>query len=181
MALNRSRIVRFIKEFILISFLGVFLLAAMELVLSLMWPQTKRSDDVVGPSARRVDSTYYILNENVVVHTSCPEFEVTYATNREGLRDKDISRIGQEIKGVRLLLLGDSFTFGEANDYENTWGHLLEENLAKRVVDVDVVKAGVPGYGTTEVLRRLEAQTKRPTAEAPSRKGYIQGAVLSEI
>jgi hypothetical protein len=166
MALNRSRAMRFFKESILISFLGVLLLGAIELVLRLMWPQTTRWDYVGGPPARRVDSTYYVLNENIVEHSSSPEFEVTYRTNSEGLRDKDISRIGQEIKGVRLLLLGDSFTFGAANDYENTWGYLLEEAVAKSEMEVDVVKAGVSGYGTVEVLRRLQELLPRYRPQA---------------
>jgi hypothetical protein len=42
-----------------------------------------------------------------------------------------------------MLLLGDSFTFGQAVDYDQTWPVLVERELDRRGPQVDRVKAGV--------------------------------------
>ena len=80
-------------------------------------------------------------------------------TNSQGLRaPSDFAR--PKPKDVfRILLLGDSQTFGWGVDHEQTYGAVLERTLnarPKKKRRVEVVNTGVPGYNAAqeaEVLR----------------------------
>jgi hypothetical protein len=52
----------------------------------------------------------------------------------------------------RVLLLGDSQTFGQGVTYEQTWGALLERELQRRAPErrVEVINTGVPAYNTVQ-------------------------------
>jgi lysophospholipase L1-like esterase len=56
----------------------------------------------------------------------------------------------------RILLLGDSFTFGAANHYEDAFPLLLERTLQAAGYHADIVKAGVPAYDTRAEVLFLE-------------------------
>lgn len=87
---------------------------------------------------------YYKPKPRTTVYSKKPEFKVEYKYNDESMRDKNnyLGRI--EIKEkTRILLLGDSFTLGAANSYENCWHVLLENELKDKI---QIVKAGVSGF-----------------------------------
>src|SRR5262249_36117343 len=48
-------------------------------------------------------------------------------------------------KRYRIMALGDSFTFGWGVDIQQTWPSVLERELQKRRLDVDVTNLGEPG------------------------------------
>ncbi len=54
-------------------------------------------------------------------------------------------------EGARLLALGDSFTFGDEVDDDDTWPARLERRLGRRVWN-----AGVFGYGLDQMVLRAE-------------------------
>lgn len=56
----------------------------------------------------------------------------------------------QNTNAVRILLLGDSFTFGYGVEYEQTFGALLERNLLEAGVTSMVFNAGVTGWGSAQ-------------------------------
>lgn len=66
-----------------------------------------------------------------------PEYDVSFQTNAEGLRD-DPTEVPE---GQRVLLLGDSFTSGYGAERGEVFADLLEQELA-----VDVINAGVGGW-----------------------------------
>jgi lysophospholipase L1-like esterase len=77
---------------------------------------------------------------------------VRVRTNAEGLR-APVSFVRPKPPGVyRVLLLGDSQTFGNGVPYEQTFGALLETELGKRAHGgrVQVVNTGVPAYNTVQ-------------------------------
>src|SRR5262245_36848929 len=49
-----------------------------------------------------------------------PEFHARYAINDDGMRDATSHRRDPR-SSTRVLFLGDSFTFGYANEYEDIW------------------------------------------------------------
>jgi hypothetical protein len=61
----------------------------------------------------------------------------------------------------RILLIGDSFTFGGEVPYEQTWAHYLESDLQTRGIQVQVLNAGVGGYGMDQALLRWESMGKQ--------------------
>lgn len=73
-----------------------------------------------------------------------------YRTNARGDRDDDAPRATAR---RRVLLLGDSFTFGQGLPREHTIEARIELASAG---DVDAYNLGVPGYSTVHVLRRFE-------------------------
>jgi hypothetical protein len=80
-------------------------------------------------------------------------FESRYGA--QGLRERDY---GPKPAGVcRVLLLGDSFTYGDGLEWDQTYGMVLENllNEAAGGPRFEVVNAGVPGYGTTQELSLL--------------------------
>ena len=78
-------------------------------------------------------------------------------TNALGLRSPEVA--AQEAEGeLRILVLGDSQTFGNGVGQEETYPRRLEALLAARrpARRVTVVNAGVPGYDTGQEVELLE-------------------------
>ena len=76
---------------------------------------------------------------------------VTVTTNAIGLRGSEVP--GAKPRGVRrILALGDSFTFGDGVQLDETWPRQLEQRLNAAGPEYEVVNAGVGGYGTAHEL-----------------------------
>lgn len=60
------------------------------------------------------------------------------------------------VKGsaLRIICLGGSSTYGQGVGYEESWPAVLEQRLGELGVPADVVNAGVPGYGSRQLLLR---------------------------
>ncbi|MCB0329121.1 MAG: hypothetical protein KDD70_05645 [Bdellovibrionales bacterium] len=82
-------------------------------------------------------------------HVKTAEFEVTYTTNNHGFRDIEDYSYDKPESEFRILALGDSFTFGAAVQFEESYLHLLEERLRREVnPHVAIVKAGVSNFNS---------------------------------
>jgi hypothetical protein len=79
-------------------------------------------------------------------------FGVRVRTNAEGLRAPASFLRPKPPDVYRVLLLGDSQTFGNGVPYEQTFGALLENVLGRsaRRSRVQVVNTGVPAYNTAQ-------------------------------
>jgi lysophospholipase L1-like esterase len=85
------------------------------------------------------------------------DYELTYTTNSFGLRDREFAP-DPPPGVVRILAVGDSWTFGLGVDLSETWPKQLERALAERGIKAEVINAGVSGYSTltySKVLRRF--------------------------
>lgn len=71
-------------------------------------------------------------------------------TNAEGLRAPRSYERPKPEGTYRVLLLGDSQTFGQGVDFEETYGYKLQVELAARAGErtVEVINGGVDGYNT---------------------------------
>lgn len=76
------------------------------------------------------------------------EFSVRIRTNRYGLRGPEPA-MPKPAGRFRILVLGDSFTFGFPVQDEETFCSLLEARLRARGYAVEVVNAGVSSYSPT--------------------------------
>ena len=77
--------------------------------------------------------------------------------NQLELRDPREYELTKRPETFRILVLGDSVTFGHGSIYENTYPFLLEQRLKAWRPDVawEVWNAGVPGYNTSQELAHL--------------------------
>lgn len=77
-------------------------------------------------------------------------------TNSDSLRDEQISTNKPE-NTTRILLLGDSFTFGWGVNRSDTYAELLEEQLNKNFAEnIEVINTGVPSYGMKDYYKILK-------------------------
>ncbi|HET9229200.1 MAG TPA: GDSL-type esterase/lipase family protein [Thermoanaerobaculia bacterium] len=76
------------------------------------------------------------------------EFDTEVSTNRVGLRGPEVG----PKRGLRILALGDSFTFGVGADQEETWPARLSE-----ILGAEVLNAGAPGFGVPDAVAWYEA------------------------
>ena len=69
-------------------------------------------------------------------------------TNSKGLRGKKDFPYAKNRERLRILILGDSFTFGDEVSDNETYAHYLQEMLP----DTEVINMGVHGYGHDQML-----------------------------
>jgi lysophospholipase L1-like esterase len=143
------------------------LLLALELALRLFWPQVLSGHSVKGERFSQSDEllgmTYV---PGAVWRFEHPEYAVVYAINDDGFRDATVHSAEKAAGTLRILLLGDSFTFGYGVDYDGIWPVLAERELLRRGQSVDLVKAGVEGMNTRSELALLHRLLKRYTPDA---------------
>lgn len=84
-----------------------------------------------------------------------PQFGVTAAFNSAGMRDREHAL--EKAPGVfRILVLGDSFMEALQVPFEESFPHLLEQSLSESSGrKIEVLNAGVSGWGTDDELRYL--------------------------
>jgi lysophospholipase L1-like esterase len=86
--------------------------------------------------------------------TNRVEFDTRFAINREGLRGPEI---GPKAPGtLRVLALGDSFTFGVGAQEEETYPARLQQILRTRRIRAEVLNAGAPGFGVPDEVAWFE-------------------------
>ena len=120
----------------------VLLLVCAELLVRTLWPQfidvvsvDEAAADQEKPSlAIKDDVLGHRYRPNAQLAYKGPEYTVEYRINGDGVRDDgDGAATGRQ--GQRILLVGDSFTFGQGVAYEKTWPAVLERQLV-RIADV---------------------------------------------
>ncbi|MDD5012182.1 MAG: SGNH/GDSL hydrolase family protein [Candidatus Nanoarchaeia archaeon] len=103
------------------------------------------SDDVVG----------YKLSPNYEGVQSVPGKMFGLKTNSKGLRDDREYNYEKRENISRILILGDSFAFGNGVELKETYAEYLRELFSNQ--SVEVVNLGVPGYGiNNEYLSFIE-------------------------
>lgn len=84
-----------------------------------------------------------------------PNNEIEYQLNALGFRGRDVAR--RKPPGVRrIVLLGDSFAFGEGVKLGDTFATRLEGSLGSAEAPVEVVNFSLGGWGTAEEIDYLE-------------------------
>lgn len=95
-----------------------------------------------------------------------PEFNVAVQINSHGLRDREFS-YRKPAGTYRVLVLGDSQTFGVGVEAEETYSKVLERRLRDATGrSVEVINTGVPGTGTAHQLYFLEIEGWRYEPDA---------------
>ena len=104
----------------------------------------------------------FYLSDPVLGQRLAPDYEGWFAgvpvrINSLGFRDTRDYPLEKSPTTFRILVLGDSVTFGHGALSETTYPFLLEQNLHKWRPDIDwqVWNLGVPGYNTSQELSYL--------------------------
>jgi lysophospholipase L1-like esterase len=164
---TRQSLARFARDTAIVLGVSFGLLIVLELLLRLFAPQSLTGRSVRGEHFSATDPLLgmrYI--PEAVWRFRHPEYRVEYAINTDGFRDAK-ARSERKPPGVtRVLLLGDSFTFGQGVDYEQAWPVLAEQELERQGLKVDLVKAGMQGADTRSELILLRRLVKSYDADA---------------
>ena len=104
----------------------------------------------------------FYVSDAVVGQRLSPGYDGWFAgvpvrINRLGFRDDREYALEKAPGTFRVLVLGDSVTFGHGTTFETTYPYLLETRLKSWRPDVQwqVWNLGVPGYNTTQELAQL--------------------------
>ncbi|MEM6794313.1 MAG: GDSL-type esterase/lipase family protein [Acidobacteriota bacterium] len=81
-----------------------------------------------------------------------PEFDTEIAITSEGLRAPRVFGPATPPGVRRVVVLGDSFTFGHGVEVDQAWPALLDDARE----DLEIVNLAVTGYGTDQQLLRFE-------------------------
>lgn len=129
-----------------------------EIVLCSFWPQIFLPSP---PGLYLTDADIgHIHTPNFRGRLEGAEFQVLVRINQAGLRGKELRPIKKNT--FRILCLGDSFTWGYGSNDENTYPAELEKFLQIQYpfLDIQVLNAGVCGYGNNEELKLLRKMGK---------------------
>lgn len=123
--------------------------AAVAMVVTLVAVEASlRAVDLSQGRIRRSDPVYHhAMRPHRVSRHKSSEFDVRYHTNAYSLRGGEIA-LPKPAGRFRVLLLGDSFTFGSAVALEDTYAWRLEQGLNRGSLGrrVEVVNAGCSSY-----------------------------------
>ncbi len=113
----------------------------------------------VGPPRFAFDQTLgYIPVPGQKARRKLPGvYDFTYSNNSQGWRGS--REYGPKRPGAcRVLLLGDSFTYGWGVNDDQTFAHHLEQYLRQRNLPAEVINAGCPGKGTDYELKVFQTR-----------------------
>jgi hypothetical protein len=146
---------------------GAATLVALALIGLLVTEGAIRAFDLFGASFYR-EVTRYILDlepDATLVYRHRRGLSATYQgvsvrINDLALRERAIPRKDPEEK--RILVLGDSVTFGWGVEFDDTFGRVAERELASRLnVPLRVINSGVCGYNTVQELAFLRREGEK--------------------
>jgi hypothetical protein len=120
-----------------------------------------------------------VLPPSETIRYEFRDFKFTVSTNRLGFRGREFP-IRRTSGKKRILVFGNSFTYGWGVDFEQTWPHLLEQELSRSGMPVEVAnlaRAGTTGMEMKEIAERSVALLK-PDLVIVS---VLQGGVLTTL
>jgi len=98
-------------------------------------------------------------NSHELIKIRDPDTGQVYSdmTNNHGWRDKDRT-FSNPSKSYRILVIGDSFTFGAIVPAEKVYTRVLEDMLNDSGFNVEVINMAYGGWGTDQELEALETE-----------------------
>ncbi|HEX6164822.1 MAG TPA: GDSL-type esterase/lipase family protein [Vicinamibacterales bacterium] len=145
-----SRLKKLLIAFVMMTISVVICMIAIEVWVRWRWDDTQGRPGFFLTDARRGQRL-------------SPGYEGWFAgvpvrINSLGFRDRQEYSLEKPANTFRIIVLGDSVTFGHGTRDDTTYPYLLEQQLKKWRPDVawEVWNLGVPGYNTGQELAYLE-------------------------
>lgn len=103
------------------------------------------ADRVVGFFYNRPnqESQGIIFPPHSIQNYRTPEFAFTAQINSSGFRDREFNIAAKA--GTRIVVIGDSFTYGWGVEVTQSWAKVLEENLRNKGYALEIANLGQPG------------------------------------
>ena len=105
--------------------------------------------------ADRIYGNYFTKNTQELIYPPCSkalhqssEFDISVKINSLGFRDYEYPLTKK--KKYRVVVIGDSFTFGWGVDLENCWVKILEQELNASGLDVEILNLGKGGFSPAD-------------------------------
>jgi hypothetical protein len=104
------------------------------------------------------DKFHHHLKENISIEEEFNGQKYTVKTNSLGFRDKEVKNINYENIGKRLVLIGDSFTFGVISNYEDTFAGIIDDQLSQYggSNEWEVLNLGVSSYSPVIYYNKIK-------------------------
>lgn len=159
-AKQESRLRRVIIDALIVLGISTGLVVVGEVFIRAFFPQNSIGRSITGKRfSERDEALGMRYRPGAIWRFSHPEYEVQYSINEDGFRDSRRHPIPKPDGTTRVLLVGDSFTFGQGVNYEEIWSVIVEKRLEESGNNhIDLVKAGIQGMDTRSefiLMRRL--------------------------
>jgi len=157
--MDRKEVVKSVGLLIVVMLL---FLTVLEVTFRLAYPQSTLNQ-LVKSSPRIYESSDYLPwglkpNTNDMHHGLFNEFSVNVSINSQGLRNAELQPKQEDT--YRILVIGDSFTFGYGVENNETYPYLLQQKLDEASnKKIEVINAGyASGYGTETFYAYLKKE-----------------------
>ena len=140
------------KNIFLFSITIIITIIFLEYFLRIFYPQ-----NLTGWYAERDHSGINILKNNINYFHRINNRNIRYTFGNFHNRDTDTINLNKK----KILVLGDSFTFGWLINDEDTYIHLLQ----KKFDDYYFINSSVPGWGLADQVRYIENYCKEINPE----------------
>jgi len=128
-----------VRNGLIIAAITILLFLCTEVLIQQSWPQFIEISDVNGERLERQDSYRSLgmrdsrlgfrYRPNAHLVYTGPEYSAEYVINEDGMRDESQHLAQPPSDVTRILLLGDSFTFGQGVNYAQIWPVVFEKRL----------------------------------------------------
>ena len=145
------------KKFILVAVSIAFSLLGMEMVLRFVFPI--RVVTIGLQDAPKATRYGWALRPHQLIKILDPDTGTVYTdhANSEGWRDRERS-IQRRPNTLRILVLGDSVTYGAIVGQADTYTAVLERKLRANGVDAEVINMSYGGWGADQELEALTVE-----------------------
>ncbi len=103
--------------------------------------------------------------KNLDQRMTCDEFDIRIATNDQGLREPRTIDPRRDV--YRIVVVGDSMTFGWGVEYHETYAAVASSILHQRASgrEVEIVNIGRPGANAVDYLRYIRSYARQLRAD----------------
>lgn len=110
------------------------------------------------PALQEHPTRTYSLKPNQRIHLKYNNYDYYVNTNSLGLNSPEVVLEKKSEDTIRILVVGDAFSMPEGMGFEDGYPALLEKEISKVISprQVQVINAGVTGYGPTEEYPQLK-------------------------
>jgi lysophospholipase L1-like esterase len=134
-----------------------------------------------GANCYKSDHTLFaVLKPNTTCFYNSKEYKTTVRINNLGMRSSNDQLLEKKQEKTRILFLGDSYTFGQGVENDESYPEVVGRILNQQKLDVEVMNAGIPG---SEILYDYLYMKEKITMLKPDIivVGFFLGNDLSDL